>query len=129
VFYRRPTGFSMPPWLCIETTVSADRHLTTVWVAGELDRDSAGGLIEAFRVELAGPVPRMIEVDLSAVTFIDAAGVRSLVTCRQLATDAGSLLRLGDPRPQVGLVLAIAGVSEIFGLTAAPATEGGDRRR
>lgn len=106
-----------PPWLTIETTASADGSLTTVRINGEVDRDSAAELVRSFGVALAGAAPHRIEADLSAVTFIDAAGVRALIVCRQLATDAGSRLRLIDPAPPVRTVLGIIGLSEDFGLS------------
>ncbi|MFI5843492.1 STAS domain-containing protein [Catenuloplanes sp. NPDC051500] len=126
---RSPTQLGSPPWLSIETSVSADRHLASVWVDGELDRDSAGELLQVFRTALTDTGPQTIEVDLSAVTFIDAAGIRSLVTCRQLAEETGGTLHLKNPRPQARFVLGIAELSEVFGLPATPGEKGGSRRR
>jgi anti-anti-sigma factor len=54
-------------------------------------------------------------VDLSAVTFLDSAGVRVLNTLARDASDAGSELRLGsDLRPNVVQVLELTGMMAVL---------------
>lgn len=58
-----------------------------VRVAGELDLASA----EAFVAEVCRALERhgRVELDLAGVSFIDAAGLRALVACRESASRSG----------------------------------------
>lgn len=59
---------------------------------------------------------RDIEVDLAGVTFIDSAGIRCLLTCREHAYGTGCRLRLSNLTPTVHRVLAITGLLGVFGV-------------
>ncbi|MEV6631770.1 STAS domain-containing protein [Actinoplanes sp. NPDC051470] len=74
-------------------------------VTGELDRDTAGLLLDALvRAPGAGGT---IALDLAGLTFIDAAGARSLLACRSIAAGHGMMLTVRNLRPAVRRVLEI----------------------
>lgn len=92
-----------------------DHDGSVLAVAGELDRDTAGLLLEALvRAPGAGDT---IALDLAGLTFIDAAGARSLIACRSIAAGHGMMLTVRNLRPAVRRVLELVG---ILGLLETP---------
>ena len=55
-----------------------------------------------------------VEVDMSAVTFIDSTAVSMFIRVQQLAAGDGLRLRLTKLRPLVDRVLQVTGVHEIL---------------
>jgi anti-anti-sigma factor len=99
----------------IETTATAVR----MRIAGEIDL-SASDDVEEWIVEAIPDEPAMgLEVDLSAVTFLDSTGIRALVLGQQAASRKGVTMRVTGPHGRVESVLKITGVYEM--LTAPPA--------
>jgi len=75
------TGIPIPP-------------VVTVTISGEIDIATS----RAMRDTLAtGPGPAHLEVDMSAVTFMDASGIGVLLAARQRAVDSGGSLTLRAP--------------------------------
>lgn len=112
----------LPPWHHGEPAVehpelrvSVLRTVPTVLVVvqGEVDRDGVprlrAGLTEAAGVRGAVEV----QLDLSAVPLIDAAGVAALVAGRQGAAAAGMRLRLVGVQPYVARILAVSGLAAL----------------
>jgi anti-anti-sigma factor len=93
-----------------------------VTVAGEMDMLSATVLQDAV-ADVLGRRPRRIELDLHDVTFLDSAGIRTLLTCHAEAGRAGCELNLVDPHPRVYRVLEITGLLGHFQLVTAPVTD------
>ena len=64
---------------------------TTLFLAGEVDLSSAPELEGAVRRLCRSDIPDEVILDLSDVSFIDTAGVRVIVACKQLfdAHDCG----------------------------------------
>lgn len=73
---------------------------------GELDADTARYLDAAVN-ELDGET---VFLDLSAVTFIDSAGLRSLIRARQ----KHRALRVVNPRPAAARVFEMTGLTNIL---------------
>ena len=59
-----------------------------------------------------GPVH--LEVDMSAVTFIDASGIGVLLAARRLAVDAGGSLTLRAPSWAVRRLTGVLGLDEVL---------------
>jgi anti-sigma B factor antagonist len=95
--------------------VTAQRLLRLV-LTGELDAISAADLHEQLGAGLAAGEPLAVELDLAAVTFLDAAGVRCLICCLHDVERAGSTFAVTDPSEPVRQVLRISGLLEIFGV-------------
>ena len=74
-------------------------------VTGELDLSTTPGMVDA---ALAPRSAREVVIDLTAVTFIDAAGVGGLVTMRSALTATGRRLRVVGTTPRTLRVLALA---------------------
>jgi anti-anti-sigma factor len=102
--------------LPVDIYFTADRRRARLDVTGELDGSTAADLLDAVRQVLAAPATERVELHLAALTFIDSAGIRCLLTCRTAAEDRGSRLALVDPGPRVIGVLRITGLLHLFGL-------------
>ena len=80
----------------------------TLRIDGELTIYRAAELCEALKGALAGAPDRgALEVDLSAVTEMDSAGVQLLMAARKSARAAGRELRLANASRAVAEVFAI----------------------
>lgn len=99
----------------IENTATA----VLIRIVGEIDL-SASDDVRKWIVEAIPREPaRVLEVDLSAVTFLDSTGIRALVLGQQAANREGVTMRVTNPRGRVEAVLKITGVYEM--LTQPPA--------
>jgi anti-anti-sigma factor len=107
---------SAAPLLPIDIDVTAGRRLARLEVAGDLDGSTTTELLGAVRKVLAAPAPERVELHLAALTFIDSAGIRCLLTCQTAAEDAGSRLLLVNPSRPVFRVLEITSLLDHFGL-------------
>lgn len=86
---------------------------TVVRLASTLDAASASSLRDLF-TELADGDAVQVLVDLSAVPFIDSAGLGVLIgACRRLRALDGDM-RLAGPRPHVSSVLRMTGISRVI---------------
>ncbi len=85
---------------------------THVRVSGELDAASAPDLGEV--LESIGRDGRLVELDLSATSFIDSAGIRVLVRSLWNLQDAGSMLRLVAASPAAEHILRITGILDVM---------------
>jgi anti-sigma B factor antagonist len=86
-----------------------------VTVRGNLDVDSAGGLLSALDAALERPVPRIV-VDLSGVEFCDSTGLSAFVIGHNRVVHAGGWLRLAAPNEWVGRLLHTVGLGSRLGV-------------
>jgi anti-anti-sigma factor len=98
--------------LRVDVRPDANESVTVVRLAGEFDFES----VEAARraVQRAGSDARQVIVDLSRVTFFDAAGVRFLLAAREQVRAAGGDLVLRHPSRRVRQVLDLLGVLSLL---------------
>lgn len=105
----------MEKWLHIDVTHHEAERRARLSLRGQLDVLSAPELITSI-IGILRHVTT-VELDLAALTYLDAAGVRCLLTCHGAAADAGLSLKLVCPSPQVALVLEVTG---LLGMVADP---------
>ena len=89
----------------------------TIRIAGELDLVAGDLVVDAVAIAigaLAAPTGGEAEVqlDLSEVSFIDCAGLSSLLRARRSATSQGCALRIRAMAPAVRRLLELAGALE-----------------
>jgi anti-anti-sigma factor len=86
-----------------------------VTLAGDCDdstrRQFRDGLISA-----VSPGTRRLIVDLSALGFLDSAGVHALMSIKTTLSGRGGSLVLVSPRPIVARVLELMGADEVIPL-------------
>jgi anti-anti-sigma factor len=95
----------------------------TIVIAGELDMAGVPQVTAAVEQVLRRPVKR-VEVDASQLTFIDSAGVQSLLVACHTAQAANVGFHMRAMSPQVERVIDMAAVRNL--LVAGPASGGPD---
>jgi anti-anti-sigma factor len=109
-----PAGRSAhPPALRVTTTVR-ESGVVLIAVAGEVDLSTAPALPEVLASALAEHRPRLIELDLGEVPFMDSSGINLLVRGRRLAGQAGCEVTISRIQTAVHRVLAIFGLVDVF---------------
>jgi anti-sigma B factor antagonist len=99
-----------PAALVIQTTRVGDE--CRVVLAGEIDLSNVSRVSRAFESVLAArPHPRVVRVELEAVTFMDTVGVGAIVRARLRAVERGCEFTVASVSPEVGAVLRIMGLS------------------
>jgi anti-sigma B factor antagonist len=88
-----------------------------ITVRGNLDVDSAGGLLSALDAALERPVPRIV-VDLSGIDFCDSTGLSAFVIGHNRVAGAGGWLRLAAPSAWVARLLHGVGLARQLGVHA-----------
>lgn len=97
----------------LTTQITDDDACLRVRLSGEIDAETGVSLRDA----VASFDPRRhrsIELDLSAVTFIDSSGIGALVQARRVADEGGARIVLVHPSHPVVRVLALVGLEGYF---------------
>ena len=85
--------------------------VVTVAISGEIDIATSRAMRDALAT---GPGPAHLEVDMSAVTFIDASGIGVLLAARQRAWTAAARSTLRAPSWAVLRVTGVLGLDELL---------------
>ena len=94
-----------------QSAVRVDVYYESVIVSGQLDAWSSPTMIEAV-LDLAGPGPSAIDLDLSDVTFLDSAGLRALTELtRKLPT-----MRIVAVSRQVMEILSMTAMTDLVSI-------------
>lgn len=101
--------------LTVEFAEDGDRSVLTL--TGELDIDSVAGLREQAQQHLSGGRCRALTLDLSGLTFLDSSGLGLLLEVRRMARSSNADFRMVNVPAGPARVIAIAGLTETFGLT------------
>lgn len=109
-----PTSPPFKPTPLDLTTRYIPPGTVVVTVAGEVDIATAPALHAALVHALAVHVPAILDVDLSACTFLDACALRVLVTVQATALAAGCQMWARSPQPFVRMVLAVTSLLDVL---------------
>jgi anti-sigma B factor antagonist len=85
--------------------------VVTVAITGEIDIATSQAMRDALATDSG---PAHLEVDMSAVTFIDASGIGALLAARQRAVDGGGSLAVRAPSWAVLRVTRVLGLDELL---------------
>jgi anti-anti-sigma factor len=96
------------------TSTQRDELLHAITVRGDIDLATAEDLLQRL-VLLAGPATGPVALDLSEVTFIDCAGLRSLIALDRHARASGGSVRVAAAS------LPVARLFELVALHRGPA--------
>jgi anti-sigma B factor antagonist len=83
-------------------------------VIGEVDGQTAPFLRDRLLDVIDGQGNLAVALDLSAMTFIDSAGLSALVDLDGRARQRGAAFALHNPRPTTARVFEIAGLNQIL---------------
>jgi anti-sigma B factor antagonist len=95
--------------MTLSLSTTRDAGTTTVTVAGDVDLSTVAELDQAVMAAVADGPPSVV-VDLAAVTFIDSAGINTLLRNRRLADERERHFRIINPTGVVRDVLEMTGV-------------------
>lgn len=84
----------------------------TMYLAGELDSATSAELIERFEALIADELSGEVVVDLSALTFIDSAGLRAIIVIERIAGERGLDLVMRAPAGPVADLIQLTGIGE-----------------
>ena len=105
--------------LDVTTTLSVDRRLAILAIAGELDLGTAEQLWPSLE-ELLRPAPPdaldAVVLDATGLEFLDSSGLRVLLRGARLAEDEGTAFRVVAPDPVVQRVLELSGAAHALDL-------------
>jgi anti-sigma B factor antagonist len=90
----------------LSISVSAGPAHTLLRVAGECDITTAPQLLEAFLTQRAA-AGRLVVVDLSALSYLDVAGTRALLTASTALAGPGRSLAVAAPQRIVARMLEL----------------------
>ncbi|WP_433824533.1 STAS domain-containing protein [Actinoplanes sp. CA-015351] len=102
--------------LRVEVRHDAESSTTVVALIGEVDRDSCSTVLRSVGEVLHRDGPQRLSMDLGEVSFLDSAGIRTLLHCRRDATRAGCEFTIGQAHENVYQVIEISGLVEVFRL-------------
>jgi anti-anti-sigma factor len=91
-------------------TIRTEGDTVIIAVAGDVDLANAPELAET----LSSHTDHHLVIDLSAVEFLDSAGIEVLVRTYQAQSSTGHTFRTVDEREPVRRVLEIAGLLELL---------------
>ena len=103
------------PYLLVQVVKRPGRAVS-VTGHGEIDMTTVHMLSHTLATVLHQEQPLHIDVNLAEVTFMDSSGINALVACRADAAPTGCRITISHPLPTVHRVLAVTGVSRLFGL-------------
>jgi anti-anti-sigma factor len=102
--------------LTVDLVEDGDRSVLAL--VGELDLDSVGTLRERAQELVAAGNAKVLALDMAGLTFIDSSGLGLLIDLRRLAMGAGGSFELRNVPAGPARVIAIAGLTETFGITS-----------
>ncbi len=91
---------------------------TVIAISGELDAAAAAGLRE--RLISVIPAGGVIRLDLSGLTYISSAGLRTMLLAYRHARGEGSSVTLSGIRDEVRFVMSATGFLSLFEIEEAP---------
>ena len=92
--------------------------VVTVTISGEIDIATSRAMRDALAT---GTGPAHLEVNMSAVTFMDASGIGVLLAARQRVVDGGGSLTLRAPSRAVRRLTGVLGLDELLITRLSPA--------
>ncbi|GAA2694659.1 STAS domain-containing protein [Actinoplanes palleronii] len=104
-------------------TALADDGTVTVTVVGEIDFSNADEVADGLRDVIADGPPPTVYVDLRDASFIDSTGLGALIDGYRTATERDVRFVVVNPSVPFRRVLAVTGLSDLFGLAEAGAPQ------
>lgn len=91
-----------------------DQERMELRLTGEIDHHRAGELMRQLETQLDLESPKLVELDLSGVTFMDSSGIALLLKLYRSLGFTGGKLKVVRVPAQPGKVLKAAGLSRLF---------------
>jgi anti-sigma B factor antagonist len=98
------------------SSISTSDGTTVLTLVGDLDMAIGDELRALVRQAIGNPLTRHVIVDLADVTFADSTAIGALLQLRAGCQDVNITFALRSPSRQFIRLLALTGLSEVFGL-------------
>ncbi len=95
------------------TTAPVADGVMGVCIAGEVDMATAPQVTDAVRTALSAR-PGEVHLDMTAVTFLDSSGIRTLLQAQNEAAEQGVVLRVVNAHQRVVEVLDVTGLLDLL---------------
>jgi len=95
-----------------DCTIERRDDTITVVPQGDISLDTTPLMREVLRQVVESRDGGRVDVDMSAVTFLDSSGLGMLVAAQRAAAARGTDLMLCEPGPLIRMVLEIANLQE-----------------
>jgi anti-anti-sigma factor len=100
--------------MSFDCTIERKGDTMIVLPEGDLDIANAAVVRKVLQEILERRDAAHVEVDMSAVTFLDSSGIGMLVAAKRSAEAKGATLRLREPGPVVRMVLEVTNLYDDF---------------
>ncbi|GIF44613.1 STAS domain-containing protein [Actinoplanes xinjiangensis] len=107
--------------MAFDCTIERDGDTVVLAPEGELDLENAGLLRQVVQQVIDRRDCTRLDLEMSAVTFLDSSGLGMLVAAQRAAAANGITLRLHAPGPVVRIVLEVTDLYDR--LVGEPGTE------
>ena len=82
-------------------------------IVGEIDHHGAGALREDLDDAIIAARPKIVELDLSTVDFMDSSGLGVIMGRKATADRFGALFKLINPTTRVARIIELAGLGKV----------------
>jgi anti-anti-sigma factor len=100
--------------MSFDCTIERSGDTITVTPEGDIGVETTAPMREVLRQVVESHDGDRIDVDMSAVTFLDSTGLGMLVAAHRAAANKGIELRLSEPGPMIRMVLEIANLDGVL---------------
>ncbi len=97
-------------------------------LSGEIDHHSARALREELDAAITRVRPELLELDFSAVTFMDSSGIGLIMGRCRAMEEYGGAVRISGVSAQLRKVLRLSGIDRIAAIDAARRSEAAEPR-
>jgi len=97
-----------------EINIVASEDGTLACLYGRIDIDSSPALRCRLLAVLQAPHPKIVSIDLSAVTHIDSSGIATLIEVLKIARGNKTELRLQGLHDRLLLLFEVTGILSLF---------------
>ncbi|MEV4639906.1 STAS domain-containing protein [Actinoplanes sp. NPDC049548] len=107
-----------------DCTIEREGDTIVVVPEGDVDVDNAALLRQVLQQVVDRRDCTRLDIDMSAVTFLDSSGLGMLVAAQRAANARGITLKLRDPGPVVRMVLEVTNLHATLTDEAQPSPAG-----
>ena len=108
-----------------QSNVVADKDGALVYLKGRIDIDFSPVLRDRLLVLFQGPFPKVVCIDLSAVTHMDSSGIATLIEMLKIARGQNTELRLQGLHDRLLRLFESTGILSLFNGSARRPSQSG----